>query len=44
MATKSAAPRPEEPVVVKVDRPFFYAIVDGSSRTALFMGRVSDPR
>jgi serpin B len=44
MAGKSAAPRPEKPVVVRVDRPFFYAIMDGQSRTALFIGRVTDPR
>jgi len=37
-------PRPKEPVVVKVDRPFFYAVMDGRSRTALFIGRVTDPR
>jgi serpin B len=44
MVPLSAMPRPEDPVVVKVDRPFFYAIVDGRSRTALFVGRVQDPR
>ncbi|MCF7732381.1 MAG: hypothetical protein K9N23_11865 [Akkermansiaceae bacterium] len=30
MSMRSAA-RPEEPVVVKADRPFFYAIMDGIS-------------
>jgi len=44
MAQKTAIPRPENPVVVRVDRPFFYAIMDTTSRTALFMGRVTDPR
>jgi len=44
MARMSAAPRPEEPVAVRVDRPFLYAIMDTGSRTALFLGRVEDPR
>jgi len=37
-------PLPETPVEVRADRPFFYAIMDTSSRTALFLGRVTDPR
>ncbi|MBT8037450.1 MAG: serpin family protein [Verrucomicrobiae bacterium] len=34
----------EQPIEVRVDRPFFYAIMDTTSRTALFVGRVTDPR
>lgn len=44
IAPTSAMPRPEPPVEVRVDRPFFYAIMDTSTRTALFLGRVTDPR
>ena len=38
------ADNPAKPIEVRVDRPFFYAIMDTASRTALFMGRVKDPR
>jgi serpin B len=34
---------PTEPVVVKADRPFLYMIVDTSTQSPLFMGRVADP-
>ena len=45
MATKSAMrPAPEKPVEVRIDRPFFYAVMDTRSGTALFLGRVADPR
>ena len=44
MMSESEMPRPEKPIEVRVDRPFFYAIMDTASRTALFMGRVTDPR
>lgn len=35
---------PSEPIEVKVDRPFLYAIQDVRSGTCLFLGRVADPR
>ena len=44
MMDRSAMPRPEEPVEVRADRPFFFAIMDTASRTSLFLGRVADPR
>jgi len=40
----SAAMRPEEPIEVKVDRPFFYAVQHVTSGACLFVGRVTDPR
>ncbi|MBA2586746.1 MAG: serpin family protein [Chthoniobacterales bacterium] len=40
----SAAMRPEEPIEVKVDRPFFYAVQHMTSGACLFVGRVTDPR
>ncbi len=43
MALRSAAPRPEEPVEFRADRPFVFAIVDRRSRAILFLGRVADP-
>lgn len=39
MATRAMMPRGEEPVTVKVDHPFIYALVENSTGTALFMGR-----
>jgi serpin B len=36
--------REPEPVVVDVDRPFFYAIQHVPSGTCLFLGQTSDPR
>jgi serine protease inhibitor len=35
---------PDEPIEVKVDRPFFYAIQHVPSGACLFVGRVTDPR
>jgi serpin B len=35
---------PPEPVTVRVDRPFFYAIQHLPSRTCLFVGHITDPR
>lgn len=35
---------PHEPIHVKVDRPFFYAIQHVPSGACLFVGRVTDPR
>ena len=43
VASSVAAPtRP--PVVVRVDRPFFFAIQHRASGTCLFLGRINDPR
>ena len=44
MELRAAAPEPEEPVEVRADRPFFYAIMDTGARTALFLGHVRNPR
>jgi serpin B len=41
MAKGGGAPRP--PVVMKVDRPFLFFIMDKANNLVLFMGRVSDP-
>jgi serpin B len=38
-----SAPLPEEQVVMRVDRPFFFAIVNQESESILFVGRVLDP-
>jgi serpin B len=42
-ATAMAGPKPE-PIEVKVDRPFLYAIQHVPSGVCLFLGRVTDPR
>ncbi len=44
MSLRSAVPRPEQPVEVRLDRPFLYAIMDSRTGTALFLGRMVDPR
>jgi len=44
MAGAAMNPHPEQPIEVKVDRPFFYAIQHVPSGTCLFVGRVTDPR
>jgi serpin B len=36
--------KPKEPIHVKVDRPFLYAIQHTPSGACLFIGRVTDPR
>jgi len=41
--TMASAQPPQEPFVMKVDRPFFFAIRDNSTGVVLFMGSVSDP-
>jgi serpin B len=43
MAGSAMVERPE-PIEVKVDRPFIYAIQHVPSGTCLFLGRVTDPR
>ena len=42
-ATGIARPKPE-PIAVRVDRPFIYAIQYVPSGVCLFLGRVTDPR
>ena len=36
--------KPKQPIEVKVDRPFLYAIQHVPSGACLFIGRVTDPR
>jgi serpin B len=43
LGVRAAIQRPE-PIVVKVDRPFLYAIQHVPSGACLFIGRVTDPR
>jgi serpin B len=43
MAATALVPKPQ-PVEVKVDRPFLYAIQHVPSGVCLFLGRVTDPR
>ena len=40
---REAMARREDPVVIQVDRPFLFAIVDEPTGTPLFLGRVLDP-
>lgn len=40
----SAAPRREQPIEVRADRPFLFAIQHVESGACLFLGRVTDPR
>ncbi len=42
--TLGAMVAPEEPKLLRIDRPFLFAIRDRESGTVLFMGRVMDPR
>jgi len=44
MRATSAIIKKIEPIEVKVDRPFFYAIQHVPSGVCLFLGRVTDPR
>jgi serpin B len=44
MATRSAIMRPPEPVEVKVDHPFLFAIQHRASGACLFLGHVANPR
>jgi serine protease inhibitor len=38
------APSRDEPLVIKADRPFAWAIVDRETGAVLFAGTVIDPR
>lgn len=38
------AARPQEPLEIRVDRPFLFAIQHVPTGTCLFLGRVTDPR
>ena len=38
MNTRAMMPRQGDPIVVKVDHPFMYALIENSTGTALFMG------
>lgn len=40
----SARPNPEQPVDIRVDRPFLFAIQHVPTGAFLFLGRVTDPR
>ncbi len=44
MVARSAMVQPEPAVLVRVDRPFAFAIQHAPSGVCLFLGRVSDPR
>ncbi len=44
MLTASAISHEPEPIVVKVDRPFFFAIQHVPTGACLFLGHVTDPR
>jgi serpin B len=39
----TSAPMPSEPVIIRLDRPFIYAIYDYPTGTILFLGRVMNP-
>lgn len=44
IARMTSAFHPEEPIAVKVDRPFLFFIQQSSTGVCLFLGRVTDPR
>ncbi|MEX0669843.1 MAG: serpin family protein [Pirellulales bacterium] len=44
IGVRSAMPMPEEPFVVKADRPFAWAVVERGTGAILFAGVVTDPR
>lgn len=44
MMRLTAMPIEEEPLAIRFDRPFVYAIYDHPTNTILFLGRVLDPR
>jgi serpin B len=36
--------RPEQPEVIRVDRPFLFYVIDDATGAVLFQGRITDPR
>jgi serpin B len=44
IGVRSMPPQPEDPFVVKADRPFAWAIVERDTGAILFAGTVTDPR
>ena len=44
VGVRSMAPSRDEPLVIKADRPFAWAIVDRETGAVLFAGTVIDPR
>jgi serpin B len=44
MRAMAAIVRPEQPIEVKIDRPFLFAIQHRPSGACIFIGRVTDPR
>jgi len=44
VGVRSMRPQPEEPLEIKADRPFAWAIVDRATGAVLFAGTVTDPR
>jgi serpin B len=44
VGVRSMAPSRDEPLVIKADRPFAWAIVDRETNAVLFAGTVIDPR
>jgi serpin B len=44
VGVRSMAPLPEEPLEVRADRPFAWAIIDRGTGAVLFAGVVADPR
>ena len=41
---EAGAARPQEPLEIRIDRPFLFAIQHVPTGTCLFLGRVTDPR
>ena len=44
MVRATSMQNPSQPLELRIDRPFLYAIQHGPSGTCLFIGRVTDPR
>jgi serine protease inhibitor len=44
MRAMAAIVRPEQPIEVKIDRPFLFAILHRPSSACIFLGRVTDPK
>jgi len=44
IGVRSMPPQPEEPLVVKADRPFAWAVVERGTGAVVFAGVVADPR